>query len=214
MAILEKYDVIPSLYSEEGKVDAGPGTVAAGYQNFILCVEMFFASIAFRLAFPIAVYRGESSSSSLLARFRQPGASRLQDGDAEAAKRVGAPKSVSMQSISTSLKETMNPKDMVTDAIHNFHPQYTQYVQQGGEANYQQDAAALRALHARRDREAAGENGNTVATATGTATEPPSHSTTQNARLDDRERESSAGSNASRRYNERSNLIGDRSSAE
>jgi len=34
-----------------------------------------------------------------------------------------------MQSISSSLKETMNPKDIVTDAIHNFHPQYQQYTQ-------------------------------------------------------------------------------------
>lgn len=25
----------------------------------------------------------------------------------------------------------MNPKDMVNDAIHNFHPQYQQYTQQG-----------------------------------------------------------------------------------
>lgn len=34
-----------------------------------------------------------------------------------------------MQSISSSLKETMNPKDIMTDAIHNFHPQYQQYTQ-------------------------------------------------------------------------------------
>merc|ERR1719414_2382732 len=34
-----------------------------------------------------------------------------------------------MQSISSSLKETMNPRDIMTDAIHNFHPQYQQYTQ-------------------------------------------------------------------------------------
>lgn len=28
-----------------------------------------------------------------------------------------------------SLQETMNPRDMMTDAIHNFHPQYQQYTQ-------------------------------------------------------------------------------------
>lgn len=28
----------------------------------------------------------------------------------------------------------MNPKDMVNDAIHNFHPQYQQYTQQGTNA--------------------------------------------------------------------------------
>uniref|UniRef100_A0A7I4Z820 Transmembrane protein 184C n=1 Tax=Haemonchus contortus TaxID=6289 RepID=A0A7I4Z820_HAECO len=32
-------------------------------------------------------------------------------------------------SISSSLKETMNPKDIMQDAIHNFHPQYQQYTQ-------------------------------------------------------------------------------------
>ena len=36
-----------------------------------------------------------------------------------------------MQSISSSLKETMNPKDIMNDAIHNFHPQYQQYTQYG-----------------------------------------------------------------------------------
>lgn len=41
----------------------------------------------------------------------------------------GQPRSVTMQSISSSLKETMNPKDIMTDAIHNFHPQYQQYTQ-------------------------------------------------------------------------------------
>ena len=35
-----------------------------------------------------------------------------------------------MKSISSSLKETMNPGDMVQDAIHNFSPAYQQYTQQ------------------------------------------------------------------------------------
>ena len=26
-------------------------------------------------------------------------------------------------------QETMNPRDIMTDAIHNFHPQYQQYTQ-------------------------------------------------------------------------------------
>lgn len=34
-----------------------------------------------------------------------------------------------MKSISNSLKETVNPKDIMNDAIHNFHPQYQQYIQ-------------------------------------------------------------------------------------
>lgn len=35
-----------------------------------------------------------------------------------------------MKSISSSLRETMNPGDMVQDAIHNFSPAYQQYTQQ------------------------------------------------------------------------------------
>nr|DBA18798.1 TPA: hypothetical protein GDO54_017006 [Pyxicephalus adspersus] len=35
-----------------------------------------------------------------------------------------------MKSISSSLKETMNPHDIVQDAIHNFSPAYQQYTQQ------------------------------------------------------------------------------------
>jgi hypothetical protein len=36
---------------------------------------------------------------------------------------------VTMQSISNNLKETMNPRDIMQDAIHNFHPNYQQYTQ-------------------------------------------------------------------------------------
>merc|ERR1719500_1350024 len=36
-------------------------------------------------------------------------------------------RNVTMQSISSTLRETMNPRDIMTDALHNFHPQYTQY---------------------------------------------------------------------------------------
>lgn len=35
-----------------------------------------------------------------------------------------------MQSISSGLKETMSPQDIVQDAIHNFSPAYQQYTQQ------------------------------------------------------------------------------------
>merc|ERR1712198_680776 len=38
-------------------------------------------------------------------------------------------RNVTMQSISSTLRETMNPRDIMTDAIHNFHPQYQQYTQ-------------------------------------------------------------------------------------
>merc|ERR1719232_2387910 len=94
------------MYDEEGKkVTLNPGTISAGYQNFLVCIEMFFAAIALRYAFPISVYLNEGVING------------------------SAGRSVTMQSISSSLKETMNPRDIMTDAIHNFHPQYQQYTQ-------------------------------------------------------------------------------------
>uniref|UniRef100_T1J1S8 Transmembrane protein 184B n=1 Tax=Strigamia maritima TaxID=126957 RepID=T1J1S8_STRMM len=98
LAILEKVGVI------QGDSMASAGTVSAGYQNFLICVEMFFAAIALRYAFPHRVYVQGCVTDS-------------------------QGRSVTMQSISSSLKETMNPKDIMNDAIHNFHPQYQQYTQ-------------------------------------------------------------------------------------
>ena len=104
LAILEWTDVISPLYSEDGTVKTGKGTVAAGYQNFLICIEMVFAAIAFRFAFPYSLYAQEEA--------------------------VTHGRTVSLQSISSNLKETMNPKDIMADAIHNFHPNYQQYTQQ------------------------------------------------------------------------------------
>ncbi|XP_059717396.1 transmembrane protein 184A isoform X1 [Haemorhous mexicanus] len=103
LAILEKCGVIPEVQIIDGK-EVGAGTVAAGYQNFIICIEMFFASIALRYAFTCHVYREkkENSTANL------------------------AP----MQSISSGLKETISPQDIVQDAIHNFSPTYQHYTQQ------------------------------------------------------------------------------------
>lgn len=96
LAILEKINVLKPYNN-----DAVPGAVAAGYQNFFICIEMFFAAIALRYAFPYEIYSyGDSYGRSL-----------------------------TMHSISSSLKETINPRDIMTDAIHNFHPQYQQYTQ-------------------------------------------------------------------------------------
>jgi len=105
LAILEHLCYILPVYDEQGNVEKlTAGTVAAGYQNFLICIEMFFAAVALKYAFPISVYIGEGSINA--------------EG-----------RSVTMQSISSSLKETMNPRDIMTDAIHNFHPQYQQYTQ-------------------------------------------------------------------------------------
>jgi len=104
LAILEKIGLIEALVSDDGTVLTEPGTVSAGYQNFLICIEMFFAAIMMKFAFPISTYTGGNTSG--------PGG-----------------RSVTMQSISSTLRETMNPRDIMTDALHNFHPQYSQYTQ-------------------------------------------------------------------------------------
>ncbi|XP_044735157.1 transmembrane protein 184B isoform X2 [Chrysoperla carnea] len=103
LAVLEKGGVISPIIDVNGTATSA-GTVSAGYQNFLICIEMFCAAVALRYAFPFQVYAQGCITDS-------------------------HGRSVTMQSISSSLKETMNPKDIMTDAIHNFHPQYQQYTQ-------------------------------------------------------------------------------------
>ncbi|TNN68071.1 Transmembrane protein 184B [Liparis tanakae] len=103
LAILERCEVIPNALFIDGQ-EVGAGTVAAGWQNFIICIEMFFAAIALRYAFTCTVYQEKKLDVSE----NQP----------------------PMHSISSGLKETINPGDMVQDAIHNFSPAYQQYTQQ------------------------------------------------------------------------------------
>lgn len=55
LAILEKAEVISPIVNNEGATTS-PGTVSAGYQNFFICVEMLFAAIALRYAFPYQVF--------------------------------------------------------------------------------------------------------------------------------------------------------------
>lgn len=95
-AILQKFGYLKPLSPEMSQ-----GAMAAGYQNFFISIEMLFAAIAFRYAFPYEIYCYSNEHRT----------------------------SVTMQSISNSLKETVNPRDIMTDAIHNFHPQYQQYTQ-------------------------------------------------------------------------------------
>lgn len=95
-AILQKVGYLKPLSPK-----MSTGALAAGYQNFFISIEMFFAAIAFRHAFPYEIYCYSNDRHS----------------------------SVNMQSISNSLKETVNPRDIMTDAIHNFHPNYQQYIQ-------------------------------------------------------------------------------------
>ncbi|XP_057603646.1 transmembrane protein 184A isoform X2 [Hippopotamus amphibius kiboko] len=103
LAILERCGAIPEVQVIDGS-EVGAGTLAAGYQNFIICIEMLFASVALRYAFTCQVYSEKKENSP-------------------------AP-TAPMQSISSGLKETMSPQDIVQDAIHNFSPTYQQYTQQ------------------------------------------------------------------------------------
>lgn len=51
LAVLEKGGVISPIVDNDGATTSA-GTVSAGYQNFLICVEMLFAAIALRYAFP------------------------------------------------------------------------------------------------------------------------------------------------------------------
>lgn len=104
LAILETMGIIAPIYGPDGTPSTNAGTVSAGYQNFLVCIEMGFAAVALRYAFPVTVYAQNCATDS-------------------------RGRTVTMQSISSSLKETVNPKDIMTDAFHNFHPQYQQYTQ-------------------------------------------------------------------------------------
>jgi len=55
LAILEKASVISPVINSLGQ-STSAGTVSAGYQNFLICIEMLFAAIALRYAFPYQVY--------------------------------------------------------------------------------------------------------------------------------------------------------------
>nr|CAG4643942.1 EOG090X05RX [Lepidurus arcticus] len=139
LAILEKAGVIAALYDSEGIASTTSGTVSAGYQNFLVCMEMALAAVALRYAFPYSVYAQGCGSE-------------------------GTGRSVTMQSISSSLKETVNPKDIVTDAFHNFHPQYQQYTQ------YSSGGSGSRSM---RNRHNDGEDTSTGVSQRASATDTP-----------------------------------------
>ena len=96
LAVAERAGLIRTY----NKISAG--TIAAGYQNFIICIEMFFAAICLRFAFPYSVYLSQR-------KFDERG------------------QGIALKSISNNLKQTMNPKDIVDDAIHNFSRSYKHY---------------------------------------------------------------------------------------
>lgn len=56
LAIMEKGGLIENIVDSAGH-QTNAGTVSAGYQNFLICIEMLFAAIALRYAFPYQVMR-------------------------------------------------------------------------------------------------------------------------------------------------------------
>lgn len=95
--------------------DISSGTIAAGYQNFVVCIEMFFASIALRYAFPFSIYRHQRKLDE-----RGQG--------------------IALKSISRNLRQTINPKDIVDDAIHNFSRSYQHYANAQNLKNFNEES--------------------------------------------------------------------------
>eukprot|EP00051_Salpingoeca_urceolata_P035474 m.29816 g.29816 ORF g.29816 m.29816 type:complete len:386 (+) comp9280_c0_seq2:225-1382(+) len=80
------------------------GELAVAYQNFLICVEMFFASVSIFYAFPWAPYmHGDGMHIALTNRFGAIGAN---------------------------LKSAINPTDVIDDTIRNFSRNYKHYHQQ------------------------------------------------------------------------------------
>lgn len=73
-----------------------------------MCIEIFFLAVALYFAFPFSVYK-EDYQDEFSQAFR-------------------------LRTVTTNLGETINPKDIFTDAVHNFSPSYQNYVQYRNES--------------------------------------------------------------------------------
>ena len=56
LAILEATGVLNAVLFANGQEMISSGTIAAGYQNFLICIEFLFASVLLYLAFPYRIY--------------------------------------------------------------------------------------------------------------------------------------------------------------
>jgi hypothetical protein len=80
-------------------------TKAAAYQNFLITIEMFLAAVLLRSAFPYKFYMD--------LRKDEQG------------------RGIPMKKITSHFRDTLNPHDVVDDAIHNFSRVYQKYAKQG-----------------------------------------------------------------------------------
>uniref|UniRef100_A0A1I8JMQ9 Uncharacterized protein n=1 Tax=Macrostomum lignano TaxID=282301 RepID=A0A1I8JMQ9_9PLAT len=96
--------------------DTGTGTVAAGYQNFIICLEMLVAAVALRFAFPVSTLlrrrrRGRGGDfdrrQSLSGASGDPSQQAAVSASSELDGSAATPRP--LQSISSSFKETISP---------------------------------------------------------------------------------------------------------
>nr|VZI23985.1 unnamed protein product [Spirometra erinaceieuropaei] len=132
LAVLEKTEMLPAL------PNTNAGTVAAGIQNFIICLEMFFAAIALRYAFPYLIYAVGVHTGARGGDARGGGGGdyeSLVDEKGHLSKVwkndvVGVGTNGARPNGLRSLRDTFNPRDMLHDAIHNFHPTYQKYTEQ------------------------------------------------------------------------------------
>jgi hypothetical protein len=89
--------------------------ISAAYQNFLITIEMLFAAILLRFAFPYSPYM----------ELRKDGMGR------------GVP----VKRVADNFKDTLNPGDIVDDAIYNFSRVYQQYAQQGDASEDEREMA-------------------------------------------------------------------------
>ncbi|XP_065826408.1 transmembrane protein 184B-like [Oscarella lobularis] len=101
LAIAEEVGLIKSAVDVTGKT-VGQESIATAIQNFIITIEMFFAAILLWYAFPHKVYLNRR---------------RDEEG-----------RGIPMKGISSNIRHTLNPTDIVSDAVHNFAPAYQQYM--------------------------------------------------------------------------------------
>lgn len=68
LAILGSTSAIDPVYDDVGHEVISRGTVAAAWQNFFICVEMFFAAVALRYAFSVSAYIDPNTGLSCCVR--------------------------------------------------------------------------------------------------------------------------------------------------
>ncbi|XP_063727540.1 transmembrane protein 184B-like isoform X3 [Symsagittifera roscoffensis] len=151
LAILEATGVLNAVLFANGQEMISSGTIAAGYQNFLICIEFFFAALLLFMAFPHRIYEDLNAGKAEAAGVT------LRDDDgsySEVGSGSGNGKST-LTSIGARFTQSMNPKDVIEDALHNFSPQYQQYTRQGADA----DAEFLKDVGSNRGKSGTGGGG-------------------------------------------------------